>query len=209
MGGEKGESQTTALSREGSPPRGRGKDAMTMLEILLKRITPAWAGKSCFSYSLESSVWDHPRVGGEKVDEVAPLGVVQGSPPRGRGKAAGISTCWWLTRITPAWAGKRLCRIQHLPDEQDHPRVGGEKPQRHRRREKELGSPPRGRGKVRIGSTHDFTPWITPAWAGKSLFRSCVNSFTRDHPRVGGEKQMVLLWTVLKIGSPPRGRGKD
>ena len=188
MGGEKGESQTTALSREGSPPRGRGKDAMTMLEILLKRITPAWAGKSCFSYSLESSVWDHPRVGGEKVDEVAPLGVVQGSPPRGRGKAAGISTCWWLTRITPAWAGKRLCRIQHLPDEQDHPRVGGEKPQRHRRREKELGSPPRGRGKVRIGSTHDFTPWITPAWAGKSLFRSCVNSFTRDHPRVGGEK---------------------
>ena len=66
MGGEKSAAPFSWTFVTGSPPRGRGKDAMTMLEILLKRITPAWAGKSCFSYSLESSVWDHPRVGGEK-----------------------------------------------------------------------------------------------------------------------------------------------
>ena len=59
---------------------------MTMLEILLKRITPAWAGKSCFSYSLESSVWDHPRVGGEKPQRHRRREKELGSPPRGRGK---------------------------------------------------------------------------------------------------------------------------
>ena len=107
VGGEKGESQTTALSREGSPPRGRGKDAMTMLEILLKRITPAWAGKSCFSYSLESSVWDHPRVGGEKRTGQAETRPGGGSPPRGRGKDEAVDRIDRQNRITPAWAGKR------------------------------------------------------------------------------------------------------
>ena len=188
MGGEKEQHQYQPSVELGSPPRGRGKAGQGGKGGQGRGITPAWAGKSPdFSGQLVKP-WDHPRVGGEKVDEVAPLGVVQGSPPRGRGKAAGISTCWWLTRITPAWAGKRLCRIQHLPDEQDHPRVGGEKPQRHRRREKELGSPPRGRGKEGVVNLLPGVDGITPAWAGKS-HRSAVKACRWwDHPRVGGEK---------------------
>ena len=39
---------------------------MTMLEILLKRITPAWAGKSLKDIGGGRKSWDHPRVGGEK-----------------------------------------------------------------------------------------------------------------------------------------------
>ena len=41
VGGEKGESQTKALSREGSPPRGRGKGGMGQIQIAQAGITPA------------------------------------------------------------------------------------------------------------------------------------------------------------------------
>ena len=33
--------------------------------------------------------------------------------------------------------------------------------------------------------------------------------FKRDHPRVGGEKQNMLMQMGYNTGSPPRGRGKD
>ena len=51
---------------KGSPPRMRGKAMLAFVEIWLKRITPAYAGKRqrCISDALRG--WDHPRVCGEK-----------------------------------------------------------------------------------------------------------------------------------------------
>ena len=55
---------------DGSPPRGRGKDILTTFDAGKLRITPAWAGKSfCQGRSLVL-YWDHPRVGGEKVEKL-------------------------------------------------------------------------------------------------------------------------------------------
>ena len=49
---------------------------------------------------------------------------------------------------------------------------------------------------------------ITPAWAGKSWLSldSCLLWW--DHPRMGGEKQNMLMQMGYNTGSPPRGRGK-
>ena len=71
-----------------------------------------------------------------------------------------------------------------------------------------LGSPPRGRGKVSRGRGKLKNVGITPAWAGKSLCVLMLATLVRDHPRVGGEKRRVLGRPHLRIGSPPRGRGK-
>ena len=91
-----------------------------------------------------------------------------------------------------------------------------------------LGSPPRGRGKGSPLDRKRETPWITPAWAGKSWRSRCREPPRQDHPRMGGEKSpsLVLIgrnWdhpraggekastTTLITGqqpSPPRGRGK-
>ena len=49
---------------------------------------------------------------------------------------------------------------------------------------------------------------ITPAWAGKRFRRGKINTRTRDHPRVGGEKSLFYRFVILLVGSPPRGRGK-
>ena len=73
-------------------------------------------------------------------------------------------------RITPAYAGKRLCKVYPWKVWWDHPRLCGEK--------------------CEIYTVLDFGNEITPAYAGKSdtLFRALLHF--RDHPRLCGEKNI-------------------
>ncbi len=72
----------------------------------------------------------------------------------------------------------------------------------------EEGSPPRVRGKVLGTGKHVATIGITPACAGKSFSFFIRISQYRDHPRVCGEKSDSLLMKGMRMGSPPRVRGK-
>ena len=87
--------------------------------------------------------------------------------------------------------------------------MGGEKEQHQYQPSVELGSPPRGRGKARTSRVSSSSRGITPAWAGKRWMRSPPSGSSRDHPRVGGEKQLGYRRAGGLLGSPPRGRGKD
>ena len=90
----------------------------------------------------------------------------------------------------------------------DHPRVGGEKSMMVPHTVTLLGSPPRGRGKVEVLPPLSLGGRITPAWAGKSRESVLAGAGWRDHPRVGGEKEVMDTGQALTRGSPPRGRGK-
>ena len=151
-------------------------------------ITPAWAGKSSTLTKSFPAIQDHPRVGGEKCIEVCPVVVLQGSPPRGRGKEIVDVTEWPTNRITPAWAGKSAHELFEVIPNEDHPRVGGEKLHLLLCVNRRYGSPPRGRGKGIQRVVLFITRRITPAWAGKSKRRRQPVRQGRDHPRVGGEK---------------------
>ena len=70
-------------------------------------ITPAWAGKRYIELDALINNGDHPRVGGEKQKNWKIYSVLIGSPPRGRGKVYPALPLYAVTRITPAWAGKR------------------------------------------------------------------------------------------------------
>ena len=172
----------------GSPPRGRGKGGVVFLASVSAGITPAWAGKSKMTRFPRNGNKDHPRVGGEKCIEVCPVVVLQGSPPRGRGKALLAECRHGVVGITPAWAGKRPQTAHRVKPQQDHPRVGGEKPYFAGVRAGPAGSPPRGRGKVRTRKCAASQHGITPAWAGKRAGQCWGLCSARDHPRVGGEK---------------------
>ena len=76
------------MRRKGSPPRGRGKDDDLVLMMADLRITPAWAGKRAHLHKHVLTVWDHPRVGGEKRFKRDQNILTTGSPPRGRGKVS-------------------------------------------------------------------------------------------------------------------------
>ena len=152
------------------------------------RITPAYAGKSISASNPYSSIRDHPRLCGEKGECIMAIDFKKGSPPPMRGKVPHSFVHHLSTRITPAYAGKRLvlCGLTHA--ERDHPRLCGEKLGLAFRSVKILGSPPPMRGKV--------CEWISR------------HKIAKDHPRLCGEKSICIHENTLCQGSPPPMRGK-
>ena len=163
MGGEKYPQPSRLALAVGSPPRGRGKAACRRRSIRYNRITPAWAGKSHTGRFPARSAWDHPRVGGEKFEDVRNIVGQIGSSPRRRGKGVVNGRAGLLVGITPTWAGKSgaalRCGFLHW----DHPRMGGEKCRLLAVVACPAGSPPRGRGKAGHGSDIAQRHGITPA----------------------------------------------
>ena len=151
-------------------------------------ITPAYAGKSGHKRRLQSDRWDHPHICGEKAAECIDTGVKLGSPPRMRGKV------------------KR--QQATAPPGQDHPRVCGEKETAMNADVTSTGSPPRMRGKGSITERAFIYLRITPAYAGKSAPSPQVQLLPWDHPRVCGEKLHQRFVVRIRVGSPPRMRGK-
>ena len=168
MGGEKRATGAGMMPKMGSPPRGRGKGFQWSFCTSSQRITPAWAGKSIHPTARQALPWDHPRVGGEKPRPRKRPVTMWGSPPRGRGKARGLTLWIGFNGITPAWAGKSASSSARRAGDKDHPRVGGEKALACSFCSGVRGSPPRGRGKVDDNNRRFYNMGITPAWAGKS-----------------------------------------
>ena len=173
------------------------------------RITPAYAGKSSYSFGLPSHALDHPRVCGEKSACCLRMSSARGSPPRMRGKVLRRYRLWARLRITPAYAGKSQCAYKPAQQARDHPRVCGEKQPVENKQSRRGGSPPRMRGKEACSACVHFRYGITPAYAGKRQERSLCRTNRRDHPRVCGEKSISTTSTAQTAGSPPRMRGKE
>ncbi len=105
--GEKRLQKSSCRMPWGSPPRMRGKEGDEGVGAADSRITPAYAGKSLRARTVHAKSWDHPRVCGEKTPLLFCAVALQGSPPRMRGKAAGVLYAVCARGITPAYAGKR------------------------------------------------------------------------------------------------------
>ena len=196
------------IHKRGSPPRMRGKAKGVQHGPLIRRITPAYAGKSYPAIFGPGYLRDHPRVCGEKWIASVPASGFLGSPPRMRGKDSRQNVAQRPQGITPAYAGKRpppkSPRLLRL----DHPRVCGEKENSMTLKDYHKGSPPRMRGKGSRRYGQQWSAGITPAYAGKSA--SCTQSrlYRWDHPRVCGEKKRSKRQHRNTAGSPPRMRGK-
>ena len=227
-GGEKYIALSEDCLNQGSPPRGRGKGAISQRNRPCPRITPAWAGKSGKLYRRHMGAQDHPRragkitctntrfrfqedhprMGGEKANGSDAPDDDEGSPPRRRGKVGENHLVAQLPGITPAWAGKSLFCFTAAVPIQDHPRTGREKVTFLGGRKINPGSPPHRRGKVSLGENKHFFVGITPAQAGKSSARFPHRTSARDHPRIGGEKCTQPRPAPTVTGSPPHRRGK-
>ena len=125
--GEKAKCGARLTRSEGSPPRARGKGCKLRHNRIATRITPACAGKRLHIVTLSYTIWDHPRVRGEKLIWLLTSEIFTGSPPRARGKGRALPKCPWVAGITPACAGKRQSAEPGSRGRRDHPRVRGEK----------------------------------------------------------------------------------
>ena len=137
----------------GSPPRMRGKETDSRRQCCSAGITPAYAGKRTLFCLAGRRNRDHPRVCGEKCSDHIDKGMIEGSPPRMRGKVLCICPLFCVLGITPAYAGKRAEQAHSMSCSEDHPRVCGEKSGSCFFLSIVLGSPPRMRGKVEICSS--------------------------------------------------------
>ena len=128
---------------------------------------------------------------GEKHAAAVKHGIQHGSPPHVRGKDKRVIVPCVGLRITPACAGKRVTVYRQEITAWDHPRMCGEKYQRHIDMLQGMGSPPHVRGKV---SQQDFVGGderITPACAGKRSTSKIFRHLHWDHPRMCGEKYLI------------------
>ena len=191
-----------------SPPRVRGKVHPAHHAEQGDGITPAYAGKSRCNLPSTAPWKDHPRVCGEKASPMMKPAPPLGSPPRVRGKAKKRRRSCPLTRITPAYAGKRPAASAARSAKWDHPRVCGEKFRFILLSLLSSGSPPRVRGKAGGCRTAAASSGITPAYAGKRAVANFRPGTIRDHPRVCGEKTCLIMSSRFWMGSPPRMRGK-
>ena len=126
-----------------------------------------------------------------------------------RGKAVFPESGCSPSRITPAYAGKRMRHCAESNRRQDHPRLCGEKYIFGTRHRLAVGSPPPMRGKVCLFNLCKLHYRITPAYAGKSLDLKWKARKPQDHPRLCGEKPDTGIRPAAKSGSPPPMRGKE
>ena len=110
-------------------------------------------------------------MGGENRAAGVSAGVVVGSSPRGRGKRIELSREHEVGGLIPAWAGKTKRPTPQLKLSRAHPRVGGENHPANAIRNLQMGSSPRGRGKLWTVKTKNLDLRLIPAWAGKTRAR--------------------------------------
>ena len=175
----------------GSPPRMRGKPENPGAVDWNTRITPADAGKTAHDPLCLRIFRDHPRGCGENYLQKRELHLHHGSPPRMRGKHLFSTSARGVWRITPADAGKTASASLCGYILQDHPRGCGENAAGSTRKWATTGSPPRMRGKPRWSSGVDAARRITPADAGKTVYRRDSLHLRKDHPRGCGENALT------------------
>ena len=165
----------------------RGKHFFLAGFVLLHGITPAGAGKTILGLFLDLKFWDHPRRCGENRILAACYGGCLGSPPQVRGKHICSFYPRYLSRITPAGAGKTTHGTNVAWGFWDHPRRCGENADTEAGYSAMIGSPPQVRGKRRLRLRLYPHARITPAGAGKTRSIYGRGLQRRDHPRRCGE----------------------
>ena len=113
-----------------------------------------------------------------------------------------------VSGITPAYAGKRPPEPPKLTQQEDHPRLCGEKFSGTLTPKTDSGSPPPMRGKKQRTGRCAGSVRITPAYAGKNFSAEYAPHSCRDHPRLCGEKICIHISRCWCLGSPPPMRGK-
>ena len=169
MGGENRGRPGRNREAPGSSPRGRGKLLEQPNDAGLRRLIPAWAGKTTAPEMVVVTAGAHPRVGGENARNACPSSSTRGSSPRGRGKPKAPKTVKFTVRLIPAWAGKTSPQTTRRSRTRAHPRVGGENLIGGCLVAPGAGSSPRGRGKPLTKCCATTRSRLIPAWAGKTL----------------------------------------
>ena len=178
----------------GSSPRGRGTLNNGPILPLRGRFIPARAGNTSRDPTTVIAPPVHPRAGGEHYPSNFYKRLSTGSSPRGRGTLAFQPERGLNPRFIPARAGNTPMYLVTYQTLAVHPRAGGEHHALRIRRDRAVGSSPRGRGTHDDDAHDDEAERFIPARAGNTL----------QHP---AEVRPLHGSSPRGRGSSPRGRG--
>ena len=149
----------------------------------------------------------HPRVCGERSRAPRNKRENIGSSPRVRGTRRRRAGAGASGRFIPACAGNAPACRQCWNRAAVHPRVCGERGTLPSRRTTRNGSSPRVRGTLKRVALASVRRRFIPACAGNAV--SCLAAPRRNavHPRVCGERFLILILPPIRGGSSPRVRG--
>ena len=167
-GGENSRPRDDTQCRSGSSPRGRGKLRCCERLRIKYGLIPARAGKTWPHRPALTALSAHPRAGGENPPRPSNTSPAPGSSPRGRGKPTAHTLWLLIPGLIPARAGKTNVLHGRCLQGWAHPRAGGENQANGDTGGGELGSSPRGRGKLPSVRLQKRTPRLIPARAGKT-----------------------------------------
>ena len=144
---------------------------------------------------------------GEHRLAVAATHLWRGSSPHARGARQAEHRLRGGRRIIPACAGSTGNVRRLLVDNEDHPRMRGEHVAGHRRDPSVAGSSPHARGARPRGDPLRAAQGIIPACAGSTVLLLGLNLRSGDHPRMRGEHNSLMLFSMASMGSSPHARG--
>ena len=191
----------------GPPPRTRGTRCAHQGRRRGPGTTPAYAGNAPTWLATWALSRDHPRVRGERSACRRSSGSRSGPPPRTRGtrRLGSLETADHGT--TPAYAGNAFFCWTSTVRSRDHPRVRGERAPGADPTTAARGPPPRTRGTRPRRRRRRRLDGTTPAYAGNATGPDARHASSRDHPRVRGERVLLLIFVATRLGPPPRTRG--
>ena len=154
---------------KGSSPHARGPRFHFFPILYARRIIPACAGSTFFSFFFPFQIQDHPRMRGVHSECSERNRKSLGSSPHARGPQAPCLGTLRYRRIIPACAGSTP--FVHLLNEwtRDHPRMRGVHRTTSILKLEELGSSPHARGPPRVAGPGSPEGGIIPACAGSTL----------------------------------------
>ena len=205
--GEHSVPHAAGLAARGSSPQARGTRVHRALSGGKRRIIPAGAGNTGFSFRRARASSDHPRRRGEHGLKKGRLSIFPGSSPQARGTPPVVLAGIITGRIIPAGAGNTCGRAVGGMTTSDHPRRRGEHYGCPARTGAPHGSSPQARG-TRLQRNGGRTPSrIIPAGAGNTHPRGDFDLPRADHPRRRGEHYCPPDNYGPDSGSSPQARG--
>ena len=164
--GERGPNIDLLTPVDGSSPRMRGTAPEVEQGRAGQRFIPACAGNGDADPSCSPVESVHPRVCGERGERQFLAQGLRGSSPRVRGTVGVTKDNKAILRFIPACAGNGAADSIISVWMSVHPRVCGERVERHGHVLKGTGSSPRVRGTVVVLAPHDHRLRFIPACAG-------------------------------------------
>ena len=192
----------------GSSPLTRGKQAASRGCCVAARLIPANAGKTFCVPAIRAWTRAHPHSRGENTTKKRSVPIRTGSSPLTRGKLDLLAIKIDRDRLIPAHAGKTALIRSGNDTCWVHPHSRGENDEALLPIEWSTGSSPLTWEKPNSVFFGRYSPWLIPAYGGKTPGTRPRLRSASAHPHSREENVMILVLNCLVAGSFPLTRGK-